>query len=266
MLKVVKRIKKLVPHPVRSYIKAGLFRLGNRGFVPYVDSIDGDGFAFKFYVGDRVGEQWFKGGWDWAEIGFIRDHLIRPGDVVLECGAHHGEMTLFLSHWVGPTGRVITFEPVPRNVEIIRKNIALNGLDNVTVVNKAVGAAPGTLVITDESNAQVSGGGPGLTVDVVTLDDYAHLQPTFLKIDVEGFEAALLQGAQQVLRTRPRLALEVHTHALPRYQSSVEEVFRLFGAEHYELWVQTSGGTTVSPYTQASFSHTTHVFALPKGH
>ena len=71
---------------------------------------------------------------------FIRGNLVKPGSVVLECGAHHGAHTILLSKWVGDQGKVIAVEPMPENAAIIRRNIELNGLTNVTVVEKMVGA------------------------------------------------------------------------------------------------------------------------------
>lgn len=76
---------------------------------------------------------------DWPEMCFIRDHIIRPGDVVLECGAHHGYVTTLFSTWVGSAGKVICFEPHPNNANILQRNIELNALGNVVLERKAVG-------------------------------------------------------------------------------------------------------------------------------
>jgi FkbM family methyltransferase len=258
-------LKRLVPVPVRQLLKKALFQYRNRGFTPYVSTVDRFGEQLKFYVGDRVGESWHQGGWDWNEMTFVKENLVRPGDVVLECGAHHGEVTMFLSRWVGPSGRVISFEPVPRNAEIVRQQVALNDLKNVTVVNKAVGSTHAVVRMTDESNAQVAGPhGAGFDVETVPLDDFADAKPTFLKIDVEGFEAELLQGARQVLRTKPRLALEIHTPSLHRYKTSVEEIFRLFGAEGYDLWFQYPHDPEIRRYEGQPITRVIHLFGVPK--
>lgn len=263
MVPLLNKARQVLPQSVRSLLKRGLFHARNRSFKPYVASFEREGTEFKFFVGDHVGGQWLAGGWDWHEIGYLRDNLVKEGDVVFECGAHHGELTLFLSKWVGPSGRVISFEPVPRNVEIINRQIELNTLENVTVINAAVGARPARVRVTDESNAQVSEG-PGIEIDVVRLDDYAHLGPTMLKIDVEGYEAEVLRGAQAVLNRRPRISLEVHTPSLSRYGTTAEEVLRLVGAENYAWKVQASGDRFIVDWDGDTHGRVVHLFGTPK--
>ncbi len=258
-------VKNALPQRLRQFLKRIRFCFLNMGFVPYIHEVERFGLRFKYYVGDRIGESWCKGGWDWAEIQFLKDHMVQPGDVVLDCGAHHGELTMFFSRWVGESGKVISFDPVPLNAQIIRKNIELNGFTNVRVENKAVGSSTGIMRMTNESNAQVAGRrGSGIDVETVVLDSYVSLRPTFLKIDVEGFESELLKGARQMLSTRPKLAIEIHALSLPRYNTSVKEVFDLFFAEHYDLWVQYPPEQVVRPYNGSSIERTCHLFALPK--
>jgi len=249
----------------RAFLKRQLFYWRNRGFSPYVTELERFGRRFRFYVGDRIGENWFLGGWDWAEIDYVCEHLVEPGDVVFECGAHHGEVTILLSHCVGPDGKVISFEPVPRNAEIIRRQIELNDLTNVQLIPAAVGREAGHVSITDESNAQVSPKGGGVDVPVVRLDDYSDLMPTLLKIDVEGFEAELLKGAPCVLNTRPKLSLEIHTHALGRYGTTVREVLDLARWESYDWTRQNSGQQVVSRWHGEPIEQTVHLFGIPKG-
>lgn len=258
-------LSRLLPRPARALLRSGLFHVRNRGFSPYVLSLERDGQPFRFYVGDRIGETWHRLGWDWTELDHLRDHVVRPGDVVFECGAHHGEATILLSRWVGASGRVVAFEPVPRNVEILRRQVEINGLRNVTVVHAAVGKEPGRLRITDESNAEVAGrSGPGIEVEVVRLDDWLDRGPTVLKIDVEGFEAELLKGAQQILERRPRVSLELHAPALGRYGTSVEEVLRLAWADRYEWKMQLPGERTVQPFDGGVIDRSVHLFGLPR--
>jgi FkbM family methyltransferase len=73
---------------------------------------------------------------------FIKENL---GDVVIECGSHHGCTAIMLSRWVGPTGKVYAYEPGARNYEVLRRNLRLNGIENVTAVRAAVGAETKTI-------------------------------------------------------------------------------------------------------------------------
>ncbi len=70
------------------------------------------------------------------------------------------------------------------------------------------------------------------------MDDYRYLNPTFLKIDVEGFELQVLQGAKAILSTRPKLEIEVHAELLHQYGASVDDLFRLIDMKSYKAWVQ----------------------------
>jgi FkbM family methyltransferase len=98
--------------------------------------------------------------------------LIKPEAVIIDCGAHHGACTILFSRWVGDDGKVISLEPMPANVAIIRKNIELNGLKNVTLLERAVGSNQGYVFMKRRSNAAVSPTrGATLRVKCVTLDD-----------------------------------------------------------------------------------------------
>src|SRR5574341_673203 len=70
---------------------------------------------------------------------FVRE--IKKGDVVYDIGAHVGFYTLLASELVGPSGQVIAFEPLPRNLGYLHRHLALNSCKNVTVIEAAVGNA-----------------------------------------------------------------------------------------------------------------------------
>ena len=144
------------------------------------------------------------------------EELIRLGDTVLDVGAHVGYYTLLSSILVGAKGRVFAFEPNPRNYHYLDRHVYLNGCRNVTTVPAAVSDRAGT--------AQFqfgSGSGTGklaskgaLEVLTITLDDFCAergLNPSAVKIDVEGAELEVLEGARKVLSTdRPTVFLSTH--------------------------------------------------------
>ena len=120
-------VKALIPDPIEKILRgishcSHCFR--EKQFKPYILKKNVEGVVFDFWIGDITGRQWY-GTTDsnWPEMRFIRDHLIHPGDVILECGAHHGCLTMVLSNWVGDKGKVVAFEPVPKNADILQKNI-----------------------------------------------------------------------------------------------------------------------------------------------
>jgi FkbM family methyltransferase len=141
---------------------------------------------------------------------------IRPGETVLDVGAHVGYYALLAARRVGASGTVVAFEPDPRNGGFLARHAAVNGCGNVRIERAAVAGQAGTARF-----AAGSGSGTGhlaaagaLEVPVVTLDGYCGehgLAPAAIKIDVEGAELQVLRGGERTLAEhRPRLFLSTH--------------------------------------------------------
>jgi FkbM family methyltransferase len=235
--------RKVTPAPVRKFARRVLDWKNASQFQPYtiVKTIGGE--SFPFYIGDATANLWYAPEKDPVnvELAFIRDHMLSPHDLVFDVGSHHGLHTVLMAR--RPL-RVIAIEPNPHNVAILRRNVALNGLQNVIVRQTAVGNARGAITLPQDSNA----GGvmlnnteavPSIEVELLPLDQVAeeHGYPDFLKIDVEGFEARVLEGAVQILKRRPKIAIEVHVEWVARYGSSINEVVGLLKLESYRVWV-----------------------------
>jgi len=263
-------LKRLLPGRVRAALSRIVYpyRRGRRFFKPYVISKEMEGVGFDFYVGDRTGRDWYHreciNNPVWREMRFMRDTLIQKGDVIFECGGHHGCSAILLSRWVGGEGKIVTFEPFPSNFEILTKNIGLNNLTNVDARMEAVGAKAGTITF-DEASSGISATGRGVSVKVACLDDYAHLRPTLLKVDVEGFEIQVLEGAKQILSTRPKLEIEVHAELLPQYGATVADLFGLIGSDDYRFWVQWRDDQMPVDYVPGTpITHRVHLFGIPR--
>ena len=219
-------------------------------FKPYVRTLRPAGVPIKVPIVDLFSEDWYG---DWldtsAELRWIRGALA-PGDVVADCGANVGFTSAFFACCVGPTGRIHAFEPLPRNAAAATRSAELNGLDNVVVVNAAVGSAAGQARLsTGFGNAVVDAHGAGITVQVVTLDEYfAQRPPDFLKIDVEGYELQVLRGAVRVLARRPKLAIELHCASYPNGADDVRTILALLDRTDYEAHVQLEVEGTLEPF------------------
>lgn len=81
--------------------------------------------------------------------------MVDPGDLILQCGAHHGIHTLLLARRVGAAGHVWAVEAHPGNAGILRQNLSLNGLANVDVIEAAIGGSNGLITIDDNSNSRI---------------------------------------------------------------------------------------------------------------
>lgn len=149
-------------------------------------------------------------------------HYLRPGIVFLDIGANLGYFTLMAATTVGPMGRVIAFEPNPRNRELLTRSLAANDLTNVElypfavsdrreVVRLATGVhdSNGRVVAAGEGGAP-TGSDPWL-IEAVPLDALLGDLPRLdlIKMDIEGAEPKALQGMASLLRRhRPVIVTE----------------------------------------------------------
>jgi len=161
--------------------------------------------------------------WNPAEYEAFRA-AAAPGATVLDVGANVGQYSMLFGQWVGEAGAVFAFEPAPANFEGLVQHIAMNRLESiVTPVKCAVGAQVTTapLVIagtggesrlaTDQDTEAAT-----VSVPVTTIDTFCgerRLTPGLIKVDVEGFELAVLRGARDTIRRGgSALALFVEMH------------------------------------------------------
>ena len=139
--------------------------------------------------------------------------LVHPGDVVVDAGAYIGEHTIQLAHLVGPTGKVIAFEPQLRVYQQLLVNLDLNHVDNVRAEFAALGDrdARVSMNAARASNEGATSIGKGSNrVALRTLDSYRLDKVAMMKIDVEGFEYELLAGARATIaRDHPILVIEI---------------------------------------------------------
>ena len=129
---------------------------------------------------------------------------LRPGDNVVDCGANVGLLTLVAASRVGPAGTVHAVEAHPRIVGFLRANIDLNGASNVKVVHAAVGEKEGTIEFSDaaaDEGNHILPAGKGIAVTMKPLDAMvpAGTRVRLLKLDVEGYEKLVLEGARALL-------------------------------------------------------------------
>jgi FkbM family methyltransferase len=147
---------------------------------------------------------------------------IKEGAVILDLGANVGMYSLLLARWAGPTGKVFAFEPAAGIADKLRRHVVLNKLtERIEVIQAAVGDVVGevtfyTAGLSGHSsvNAAAVVGGQAHPVAVTTVDAFCKthgITPTFLKIDVEGYEAHVLEGARDTIqRCTPDMLIETH--------------------------------------------------------
>lgn len=183
-----------------------------------------DGHDLELDMGDSLAIA--KGWYEVDETEWYRSQ-VRTGDVVVEAGANIGYFTTLLARLVGPTGRVVAFEPDPELSRILERNVCANGYERIVDVRAiALADRPGDLTFyrarkNSGDNRLFSHGDDAAVfpVPVSTLD--AELQGLgrpidLLKMDIQGAEDLALAGFRHTLETSPprRILMEFWPHGL----------------------------------------------------
>jgi len=201
-----------------------LYRPGQRARILF-----GPARGLRYRIFPGFGLAHLYGGWESDAQRAILPHIV-PGGVAYDVGANYGLYTLLMARLVMPAGWVYAFEPMPPiHAELVR-NVQLNQFDHVECIPKAVSDRTGTarFIVGHHAGAgYLATGGrgspgptpstPSFDVEQIKLDDLIRQgarPPTFIKVDVEGSEAAVLRGARAILtKHRPVLLIELHTPA-----------------------------------------------------
>lgn len=135
---------------------------------------------------------------------------ISKGDVVLDIGANIGYYTLIFAKLVGEGGRVFAFEPDQDNFALLKKNVEINGYQNVTLVQKAVSNEVGNirLYLCEENKGmhriyESRYCSQSIETESTRLDDYFqdyNGKIDFIKLDIEGAEFSAIQGMSLLLQ------------------------------------------------------------------
>ncbi|HEX5754720.1 MAG TPA: FkbM family methyltransferase [Archangium sp.] len=178
------------------------------------------------------------GEWAQHELDLFA-RLLNRGDHVLDIGANVGTHALGFAALVGPGGRVVSFEPQPVIFELLRSNVHANGLTHVTCEQVALAERAGSAMLSvpdyhqrhNSGLAALQAGGTTIEIQTRTLDDYGFERCALMKLDVEGWERAVLRGGKQTLaRCRPLVYAECN---------SIEKAWELVTevAGEYEAWL-----------------------------
>jgi len=170
-----------------------------------------------------------RGTYEPVVMNYLREVLTREM-TFFDIGAHLGCYVLLAASRVR---RVIAFEPVSRNWQVLLQNVQRNGLDNVTVMNVPMYSeiVYGEL----DSKQRFRPNRRGFTL-ATTLDRIGVI-PDVIKIDVEGAEADVFLGGEEMLtKYKPTLVLELHPKLLSRFgrtEGVVQKVLLCYG---YQAW------------------------------
>jgi FkbM family methyltransferase len=225
--------------------------------------------AYWLVQNDTASMAILHGAFEPQEYGFV-ERFLQPGMTVLDIGAHHGFYSLLASRKVRPNGRVISFEPSPRERRRLSRHIRLNLCKNVSVEGIALGSCArqaelfvvGGMQTGHNSLRQPAVAEPyrRVVVSVLTLDEYLGRQGIhhvdFIKLDVEGAEMEVLRGASGLLRCHPRpiILCEVEEVRTQPWGYHAREIIDELGAYGYSFFRPvTPGNLEPVPPTRHEF-------------
>ncbi|HET9983728.1 MAG TPA: FkbM family methyltransferase [Longimicrobiales bacterium] len=179
-------------------------------------TVEVEGIRFALDLGETIDLSLFLEQYERDVVEVIRA-VCRPGWRVLDIGANIGAHALRLARMVGPSGAVYAFEPTEYAFAKLRRNVELNGFGHLVPTRVALSdenrpAQPLDVRASWRTDGQAQTA--ACTVDFRRLDDWCDEHGVdavdFVKLDVDGFEYAVLAGGERVLsRARPPLVMEV---------------------------------------------------------
>jgi len=180
------------------------------------------------------------------------DSIVEPklGDVVFDIGAYVGDTTLWFSKAVGPQGKVYAFEPEPSNFAKLKANLERNNVTNVVPLQLALSENEGEMQVASGGiSSTITQAGTGISVKVTTIDKFAEANKLprvdFIKMDVEGHELKVLNGAYETIQAfKPSMALSAYHRGddiiqLPKFLLELNPHYRFYVRHCGSSWPET---------------------------
>lgn len=211
-------------------------------------SLSTQGIRLRLFPTDMTLEAWKNpASYRTGDKNFL-EQVLKPGGIVVDVGANIGMISIRAAKLVGPTGRVIAIEPNPTIAPFCRENIRLNGLGNVTLIQTALGANDGVVSFhcdqSDDCSRVVEKG--GVEVPVARLDkimETEHVREIdLLKVDVEGYEFLVLEGAVKSLARTRLIYIEVDASNYAHFGRRTEEMLELLNSQGFDTFVSDENG------------------------
>ena len=206
--------------------------------------IENDGKAMDFTKTNKInGHEVLTDPGGFLEIetvifGYNRQYELKEGDTVLDGGAYYGMFSMLASGKVGKTGHVYAFEPDDRTRGVLKRNIEINNMDNVTVVAAGMWSKKDRVdfnaqhtesshITTSEETCKTE------TVNVTSIAEFCkenRIVPNFVKMDVEGAEQEVIRGSLDFIKEH-----DIH-FAIASYhnKNGAEDLEKMFESIGYE--------------------------------
>lgn len=172
----------------------------------------------------------------------------KVGDVVVDVGANIGYYTVLLADKVGKAGKVYAFEPDKVNFEILKKNVEVNNLKNVVVVNAGIGSKSGKKILYKSKNNLgdhklfndqfLISNVKKETVKIIKMDDYLEgVKVNLIKIDTQGWEPEVIEGAKNIIsKNKPVIFLEYSPASYQQAKLNGEKMMDFLRKIYPKIW------------------------------
>jgi FkbM family methyltransferase len=197
--------------------------------------------------------RYFEPDYELNNINFINNY-VSSGMTAIDVGAHIGLLTTVIANKVGSSGRVYSFEPTASTHSILNQTISLNGIVGpVTAILAAVSKQSGKTFFYVSSidahnsnslsnNNRSSVDERKVEVDLIGLDEFKVENRlsmiNFIKIDAEGAELSVLQGASDILKVdRPKIILALHPTSIINFGDTLEEIWDFATQKGYTIFL-----------------------------
>lgn len=243
-----------------------------------------DGSIMLCDFNDLVQRQIYFGGLYEPVECYLFLKLLSPGMTVVDVGANCGQYTLLGARAVGPGGAVHSFEPVAATFEVLKENVELNHVTNVTLNQAALWNETAELSLGGNDVEVVGSGGysaglaakdpSAVKVRAIRFDDYVREHALeridLIKMDIEGAEPFMLDGARESIeRFHPVFLMEVNREALSRMNWTPERLWewmRTRGYRAFEIGPSPRRSGARTDFTGLGFSNVIfHFKDLPEG-
>lgn len=231
---------------------------------PIINLIQFKGIEFLIYFESKgiIEELILKEGSYEGDIITIADYFIEKNSVIIDVGANIGFESLYFARKY-PDNLVYSYEPTSIPYKCLSKSKDINGLDNLKIFKLGVGEKSGKATIHSATMDTYNKGLASIdtnfdlddtfskeSIDIITLDDHVKedMRVSFIKIDVQGYEMKVLQGATNLIKKdRPVIIFE---HVERYYSKPLEErkkMEALFSSNNYEFYL-IRAGRTIRPH------------------
>ena len=219
-----------------------------------IDDFDHD-MVMHTDLGEHMQSQIFWYGSYSRDIIPVLKSTLKTADIVIDCGANVGEITLIAAKQVGPNGRVYSFEPIDTLANRLERHVSDNLFDNIEVIHEGVARERGVATMYSPVNRFGDGARndglasifrthsqsrPTQSVNLISLDEFAQERGLkrldLIKIDIEGGELFALQGASELLRTfHPTLIVEVGAETSGAAGYEMSDLYRFIASFGYSM-------------------------------